>query len=653
MGSAYTQRVTDMVGVGTTDKTQRLTEILQKTGLALEEVFQHYKCGRHESDSTGKSYFLLSHCAHLLFSLRLTDEDSGGDLFRHARGPAAFLAELDCGPFPQADGNIGKHQADSLDDHLENEPKWFGFWMGLLEWLDPREAQNYREFAQRVLTYVGDRSFLEGKAVRKNKKVLDESMKTITTGRILLRTMSVLQNMIRVITAHFATLDAKTCAAGQVMALTCLLNRIRRTIVWEAPVIGPYVPRGAKSWKRPLSLARLHFANTEGTLTLVPKREGGEIICSYHWLARSAHKRRSWTIRTSTLKRTYEQELFATWSCETGEYLQDPGRFPEASATWIVQNAEAERLENLSRQAELVLNALRANPACRGLVAAVAPILRNAATRWKATELPWPYIGQLDALLDKLAFACREAKVLGGENPAAQVIQQIWPSEPSRKGEARREPKPPQPSETTTDGSDAEVTTEKHSLSGRTMRPKRNRAEKGPAEGPQPPLSEATRTKSLPPEPAVQEGHGSQAESHTHRSKRQAELLEPDQPQEQARAEDPAGQPPVEQSADWGADAPVSQDGSAPDNALLLQRLRELHRSLNDAAQHKPLSLTKLVSDLGWSRCRVQRAMTDLFGPKPFTAYKKRCKDRTIADFLDQLPANGTETLIAPACTTA
>jgi hypothetical protein len=90
---------------------------------------------------------------------------------------------------------------------------------------------------------------------------------------------------------------------------------------------------------------------------------------------------------------------------------------------------------------------------------------------------------------------------------------------------------------------------------------------------------------------------------------------------------------------------------SAADDPLVL-RLLDHHRSPHGEAQHKPLSLAQLASDLGWNRTRVQRAMTDLFGPKPFTAYKERCKDRTIAEVLNQLTADGTETLIAPACTT-
>lgn len=750
--------VTDMHGVGTTDRTQHIAEILLKTGSALEEVFQYYKVGRHESTFTGKSYFLLSHCAHLLFSLRSADEDSGGNLFRHVSGPAAFLAELDCGPLRHADYNRRTHHADSLDDHLKNEPKWFAFWMGILERLDPREAQSHREFTQRVLTYVGYRGFLEGKAVRKNKKILDDLMKTVTAGRILLRTMSVLEDMIRVITSHFATQDAETCTDGQVTALACLLNQIRRTIVWEAPATGPYVPRGAKSWRMPLSIARLHLRATEGTLRLVPKREGGEIICSYHWMAKSARKRRSWTVKTSALQHTYEQELFATWSREAGEYLQDPGRFPEASASWIVQNAEADRLENLSRQADLVLNALRANPASRGLVVAVTPILRNAATRWKATELPWTYIRQLEKLLNKLTFTCREAKVLGGDNPVEQVIRQTWPSQHSTKIEARPEPKPPQPSETTTVESPAEMTPEKDCLPEPAAQPEQHRPEEAPAERPQPSSDGATCKQNLQPEPTLQEYRRTDTESHERRPEPQAERLELDELQEHARPEDPpelsevpptpdnAEQldlttsptpeptatdsaelplciPPVEEFPGWDEDAPVSQDipavddadtppqvTAAPkssaaeepepapraeqpaepieplgidlfsamipapredseqepacgptkpkeqsadaDDAVLLQRLQEHHRPLYGAAQYKPLSLIQLTSDLAWNRTRVQRTMTDLFGPKPFTVYKERCKDRTIADVLDQLATNGTDPIRPHACTT-
>ncbi len=751
--------VTDMPGVETTDRTQHIAEILLKAGSALEEVFQYYKVGRHESTFTGKSYFLLSHCAHLLFSLRSADEDSGGALLRHASGSATFLAELDCGPLRHADYNRRTHHTDSLDDHLKNEPKWFDFWMGLLERLDPREAQSHREFTQRVLTYVGYRGFLEGKAVRKNKKILDDLMKTVTAGRILLRTMSVLEDMIRVITSHCATQDPKTCTDGQVTALACLLNQMRRTIVWEAPATGPYAPRGAKTWKMPMSLSRVRLGATEGTIRLVPKREGGEIICSYHSTSQFARKHRSWTVKTSALQRTYEQELFATWSRETGEYADDPGRFPEASASWNVQNAEADRLENLSRQVDLVLSALRTSPASRGLIGAMTPILRNGATRWKATELPWTYIRQLEKLLNKLTFACREAKVLGGENPAEQVVRQIWPSEHATQTEAHSEPTAPQPAETTTVEAPAETAPEKDTLPGPTAQPEQHRPEEAPAEKPQPSPDEATCEKSLQPEPTLQEDRRTDTEAQEHRPEPQAERLEPDEPQERACMDDrdelsevpptpdnaeqlevptsPTPEPAATDSVEprlcipadeevpvWDEDAPVSQDipavadADTPSKATtpptspaseepelapraeqpaepvepaqtnllsamipapredseqhaacgptvpeeqsadadcptLLQRLREHHHPAHGAAQYDPLSLIQLTSDLAWNRTRVQRAMTALFGPKPFSAYKERCKDRTIADVLNQLAADGTETLIAPGCTTA
>jgi hypothetical protein len=42
--------------------------------------------------------------------------------------------------------------------------------------------------------------------------------------------------------------------------------------------------------------------------------------------------------------------------------------------------------------------------------------------------LPWTYVNQLDQLIGKLTFVYREAKAVGGDDAAHNVIGRIWPS---------------------------------------------------------------------------------------------------------------------------------------------------------------------------------------------------------------------------------
>jgi len=103
---------------------------------------------------------------------------------------------------------------------------------------------------------------------------------------------------------------------------------------------------------------------------------------------------------------------------------------------------------------------------------------------------------------------------------------------------------------------------------------------------------------------------------------------------------------PVERAA--GPDHELTQaNGREPDEMdgtrlreignPLLQRLWEHHHGPDGPVRRKPLLLAELEIDLGWKRSRVQRAMTNLFGSKPFTKYKARCADGTIQSFLDDL----------------
>jgi hypothetical protein len=139
--------------------------------------------------------------------------------------------------------------------------------------------------------------------------------------------------------------------------------------------------------------------------------------------------------KVASLKGTYEEALFATWSYDTGEHRKHPQQFPGVAAGWTVQYAEAQRLETLARQVDLLLAALQGNPRCNRLVETVRSILRNGSPRWKATVLPWTYVRQLDQLLEKLTSVSREANALGGGDAVERVVAKIWaPEETTASG---------------------------------------------------------------------------------------------------------------------------------------------------------------------------------------------------------------------------
>ena len=180
---------------------------------------------------------------------------------------------------------------------------------------------------------------------------------------------------------------------------------------------------------------------------MVPKREGGEIICTYRPASDNEGRSSSWVRQVASLKGTYEEELFATWPHDAGEPRESPHPLADEKACWTVQYAEACRLETLSGQVDGLLEALRRNPSCQSFVEAVRHVLRNGSLQWEATALPWTYVRQLDRLLHKLTFVYRETKALGGDNAAESVVGQVWPSEkaatdgvgPGRRQNGQRE----------------------------------------------------------------------------------------------------------------------------------------------------------------------------------------------------------------------
>jgi hypothetical protein len=741
------------------DKTHLMAESFAEAKSALDGVFRFYKWRRHAKGFPEEVYLLLSRCAHVCFSLWRSDQESEGDFFRRSPPPTAFWIGLDFGKLRGSEPEEPVSPTDWRADHLTNDTKWFEFWMKILEQSDPRGALIFREFSRHILACTGHGNLLEGKTGYRSRKALHLFLKTDEAGRVLLRTLSVLQDLVQAILRYFATLDGRTCVLEKITLLTGLLSEIRQIIVWETSASGPYSPSGDARWRVRSPLTWLSRDRTQGVLTVIPRREGGEIICIYRPPSDPKGRRLSWVRKVASLKGTYEEALFATWSYETGEHRKNPQQFPGVTAGWTVQYAEAQRLETLARQVDLLLAALQGNPRCQRLVEAVRGILRNGSSRWKATALPWTYVRQLDQLLEKLTLVYREANTSGGGDAAERLVAQNWASGetttggvgPSRGpncpgGEVSREaasqdmtfalsdvkfvlPKAnrdaldkPQQSSGSCEPFSSRPSTREDSLTARSPEAKVETAVETPPEKPEsseqsPEAEVETAVKKPPEEPALSEqSPEATVETTVEKPPEEPELSEqspeakvettaekpPEEPEsseqspeakvettvekppekpgssgEDSRAEDSAPVPqenpapaapgvigcvnqllpavavPSAEPMETGADravVPASPEEPAPTPArvrrttnesrlsemagVLLLKLLEHHAGPGGTRNYVPLSATELRHDLDWNQSQIRRAMTNIFGPKPFGAYKEKCEDRTISTFL-------------------
>jgi hypothetical protein len=395
---------------------------------ALEEVFQYYKVQRHGEGSLEKPYFLLSRCAHVLFSAWLAEQDSPRSFFWGVSPPAAFTIGPDFGELRYSEYRRRMLHGEGLDEHLTNETKWLEFWMRLLQQFDAANARVHEEFGRRLLAWVGEPGFLEGKAAGRNKEEVRMFLTGCETGRVLVQTMHVLEDFAQVVVGAFAAAEARMCVLEPVVLLVGLLREMRRIIIWETPAQGPYTWSRTARWRTPSRLGWLFGRKIPGVLRVVPNRMGGEIVCSFHRAAEAKSRPASWERHMRSLEGSYEAELFATWSYDGGVPQEHAGPGPDCKACWTVQNAEAGRLEVLSKQVDSLLDVLQRNPGCRQFVAAVRRVARNDAPQWEATVLPWVHIRQLDQLLDQLTFVCREAQAVGQADAAESAIGRLWPS---------------------------------------------------------------------------------------------------------------------------------------------------------------------------------------------------------------------------------
>lgn len=419
-----------MTATGRVDKITQVTDTMVKTEAALSEMHHYYKFGRYLGVFPQKPYFLFSHCAHLLFSLWLGEQDNPTGVFTRDCSLTALLNTLDLGSLRYLDYSRRMLYANAYEEHLKNEPQWCKFWVKLLQELQQSNAASCEEFSRQFFSCLADPRFLEGKLAKQDERSLADLVQGPGAGRLFLHSVWVLEDMISTVTSHIGTLDPAAHGIERMQSLVCLLDQLRRIIVWEAAAKGPYVLSSDSGWGEPSALARFFLGKAPAVLSITPREEGGEIACTCTWNAGSPKARqRTWVRHVGALPHAYEEVLFKTWPLD-GEEHSSEGRTPK-QAQWIVDDLEAGHLETVSQHVDKVLEGLGHHSAYDSFVEEVSQVVRNGLSRWEAAEVPWAYIKRLDQLTERLKFACREAKALGGENPAEKVVMRLWPARPA------------------------------------------------------------------------------------------------------------------------------------------------------------------------------------------------------------------------------
>jgi hypothetical protein len=628
-----------------------------KTEAALGELHHYHRFGRHLSVFPQKLYFLFSHCAHLLFSLWLAEQDSPVKVFAESPGLTVLFNNVDFGALRYTDYSRRMLYADAYEQHLKNEPKWFKFWIRLLQELQGSEASGFEDFSRKLCACLGDTGLLDGKVSRRDQKTLTALVQGPRAGRLLLHSIWILEDVISTASAHVFRLDPAICAVEQIQLMICLFSQLRRAIVWETTAQGPHTLAADWGWSEPSALDRLLGRKVPGLLTITPAPEGGQVACTHAWQADSKPCERKWVRSIAALPCPYEELLFKTWPQETPKQSAEGETPAPSQAHWAVHSIEAGHLESVAGHADKLLERLGCCPAYSRFVETVACVLRNGRTEWTATELPWDYVRRLDQLIAKLKFACREAKVVGGQNPAEKVIANLWPPQ-YRQAQVTDAPLPAKP-----------VIEESYSPEPQ-VRPEEQIVEiVPPAE-----CEQAAPLRSPPVQVELPEPADGLPPADDILQDREPQVKLPDEPEpvdiesllqpECRTPQDRADQPPIQDKQDLEPPDRLAQliallleEDARDDSAAgphpvthvepidvadrsalqsLAWRLLDWHRPPTEGADREPLSLVQLQQDLGWDQAKVLQAMTALFGAKPFTLYGQKCMEKSIRGYLEE-----------------
>ncbi|UCD51204.1 MAG: hypothetical protein JSW27_00960 [Phycisphaerales bacterium] len=414
------------------DRTEFLAEAAVAMEAALEELQHYFRFGRHRKELQQNAFRILSRCGLLLSSLLAAERETPSGIFK--KNPA--LATLFDTLYSEVPHNHdyaaqGFHASDRGTD-LTGQAKWFRLWAKVLEQSGITTASEIGQFSDGLLKCLADDEPSHTKPTEEQQTTLADLLSTAESGRLFQHSLRILENLIAALADFFAQLDPATHLHEQVRVLTCLLSRVRRTVVYQSVAKGPYTMRDDVGWQ-PSRLRRyVARGKTLGLLTVGTSAESGELTCTYVPEPGAGKKERSWTLAVAALPCDYEELLFKTWSYETGEYQRIVDLFGQSGARWVVDRAEGDRLETICRQVDELLDRLDAHQTCRAAREHLFRLARNNQGRWAPGELPWTFVRDLDRAIDRLRFACREAASPGGHNRIAKVLSQLWSPETPR-----------------------------------------------------------------------------------------------------------------------------------------------------------------------------------------------------------------------------
>jgi hypothetical protein len=505
--------------------------------------------------------------------------------------------------------------------------------------------------------------FLEGKISQNDQKVLRDLMLTREGGDLLCRSIRFLEELASAVARFLAALDPTTNAIEHVLSLVCMLKRMRQIVLYETAARGPYAPLVDGRWGAPPLRALLRNCAKQCFLTVVPKRDGGGFVCAYSWSAGSKQRGQTWMRDASSLKQSYQEELFKTWAYETGEYSLASRKSADIRACWVLQNAEARRLQIAAGQIEMVLRRLSIHTAWRDLIADIAAVARPSPRAWRPGPIPWIYITALDEMIAKLQLGCRQLQARARRTVPQRAAEGPWPSQPLPKPKAERERQTAEERKTqpAADRTEAEQPRQDSAATG-TSGPlviEDSAIPSSPEEalqglcGATTDGDESSESEDVPRVLPEQEPDAGPWPSTPERRPPCSDLEEgpactdtcPEQTKPSThRAADGIDAAEVEDERRVDAD-PAPEAGAAPRTSrdVVIERLAEWHGIAEGQINYRPMSSRQLQHTLGWKQAKVRKVMIKIFGKRPFTVYREMCAERTIGDCLLELSKGRTE----------